>query len=156
MKIENYSKVEFQLLGSLDAVNNTAISKEQMQEWVDAGFVTYLGVTDDVKEFIQKADCVVLPSYREGTPRTLLESASMAKPIITTDNVGCRDVVDDGINGYLCEVRNAGDLADKMEMMLNLSEEKRKSMGEAGRAKMINEFDERIVIGKYLDSLKQL
>jgi len=152
-----YPHVEFQLLGFLDVINKSAISKEQMQKWVDEGLVNYLGVSDNVKEEIAKADCIVLPSfYREGTPRTLLESASMAKPIITTDNVGCRDVVDDGINGYLCEVRNAGDLADKMEMMLNLSEEKRKSMGEAGRAKMINEFDERIVIGKYLDSLKQL
>jgi len=156
LKIENYSKVEFQLLGSLDAVNNTAISKEQMQEWVDAGFVSYLGVTDDVKEFIQKADCVVLPSYREGTPRTLLESASMSKPIVTTNVVGCKEVVDDRVNGYLCEVRNAGDLAEKMEMMLQLSKDERKAMGEAGRAKMINEFNESIVIEKYLEVLKQL
>jgi len=156
LKIEDYSKVEFQLLGSLDAVNNTAISKEQMQEWVDAGFVSYLGVTDDVKEFIQKADCVVLPSYREGTPRTLLESASMSKPIVTTNVVGCKEVVNDGVNGYLCEVRNAEDLAEKMEMMLKLSEDERKAMGEAGRVKMINEFDERIVIGKYLEVLKEL
>jgi len=152
-----YPHVEFQLLGFLDVINKSAISKEQMQEWVDEGFVNYLGVSDNVKEEIAKADCIVLPSfYREGTPRTLLESASMAKPIITTDNVGCRDVVDGGVNGYLCEVRNAKDLADKMEMMLNLSEDERKAMGEAGRVKMINEFDEGIVIGKYLDTLKQL
>jgi len=153
---EKYKNVEFQLLGSLDAVNNTAISKEQMQEWVDVGLVNYLGVTDDVKEFIKKADCVVLPSYREGTPRTLLESASMSKPIVTTNVPGCKEVVNDGVNGYLCEVRNTMDLADKMEMMLNLSEEERKVMGEVGRVKMINEFDEKIVIGKYLDALKQL
>jgi glycosyltransferase involved in cell wall biosynthesis len=153
---EKYKNVEFQLLGSLDAVNNTAIPKEQMQECVDNGFVNYLGVTDDVKEFIQIADCVVLPSYREGTPRTLLESASMSKPIVTTNVVGCKEVVDDGINGYLCEVRNAQDLADKMEMMLNLSENERKSMGKAGRVKMVDEFDEGIVIGKYLEALKLL
>lgn len=66
-------------------------------------------------------DCIVLPSYREGTPRTLLEAASMAKPIVTTDVPGCRNVVDDGVNGYLCEVKNAYDLAVKMEMMLNLT-----------------------------------
>jgi glycosyltransferase involved in cell wall biosynthesis len=152
-----YPNVEFQLLGFLDVINKSAISKEQMQEWVDEGLVTYLGISDNVKEEISKADCIVLPSfYREGTPRTLLESASMAKPIVTTDNVGCRDVVDDGVNGYLCEVRNAQDLADKMEMMLNLSEEQRKSMGEVGRVKMINEFDEGIVIGKYMEALKLL
>ena len=114
-----------------------------------------MGVSDNVKEEIAKVDCVVLPSfYREGTPIILLESASMAKPIITTDNVGCRDVVDDGVNGYLCKVRNAEDLADKMEMMLELSESERAQMGKKGRDKMVREFDESIVIGKYLDSLK--
>ena len=154
---KKYPSVEFQLLGFLDVINKSAISKEQMQQWVDEGLVNYLGVSDDVKVQIAKADCIVLPSfYREGTPRTLLESASMAKPIITTDNVGCRDVVDDGVNGYLCEVRNAQDLADKMEMMLNLSEDERKLMGEAGRVKMINEFDESIVINKYLKVIKEV
>ena len=151
-----YENVEFQLLGSLDASNNTAISKEQMQEWVDAGYVTYLGVTDNVEEFIKKADCVVLPSYREGTPRTLLESASMAKPIVTTNVVGCKEVVDDEVNGYLCKVRNAGDLADKMEMMLGLSESGRIQMGKKGREKMIREFDESIVIGKYLEVISEV
>ena len=156
LKIKNNKNVEFQLLGSLDAANNTTISKEQMNIWVDEGLVNYLGVTDDVKEFIKKADCIVLPSYREGTPRTLLESASMVKPIVTTNVAGCKEVVDDSVNGYLCEVRNSADLADKMEMMLNLSEDERKLMGEAGRAKMINEFDESIVINKYLKVIKEV
>lgn len=152
-----YQNVEFQLLGFLDVQNNSAISKEQMQSWVEEGFVNYLGTSDNVKEEIAKADCVVLPSfYREGTPRTLLESASMAKPIITTDNVGCRDVVDDGINGYLCEVKNPEDLADKMEMMLSLSDKQRDDMGKAGREKMIKEFDEKIVIDKYLEAIREI
>ena len=152
-----YKNVEFQMLGFLDVENNSAVSKEQMQEWVDAGYINYLGVSDDVKEEIAKVDCIVLPSfYREGTPRILLESASMEKPIITTDNVGCRDVVDDNINGYLCEVRNVQDLADKMELILGLSDDERKNMGEAGRIKMINEFDEKIVINKYLETIKLL
>lgn len=152
-----YKNVEFQMLGFLDVDNHSAVSKEQMQEWVDAGYVNYLGVSDNVKEEIAKADCIILPSfYREGTPRVLLESASMAKPIITTDNVGCRDVVDDGVNGYLCEVRNDQDLADKMEMMLNLSNDERVLMGQRGREKMVCEFDESIVIGKYLSSIKAL
>ena len=153
---EKYKAVEFQLLGSLDASNNTAISKEQMQKWVDAGYVNYLGVTDNVQEFIKKADCIVLPSYREGTPRTLLESASMTKPIVTTNAVGCKEVVDDGVNGYLCEVRNAGDLADKMEMMLNLPNDERVLMGQRGREKMVREFDESIVIGKYLGVIEEV
>jgi len=152
-----YKNVEFQMLGFLDVDNHSAVSKEQMQEWVDAGYVNYLGVSDNVKEEIAKANCIVLPSfYREGTPRVLLESASMAKPIITTDNVGCRDVVDDGVNGYLCEVRNVQDLAKKMEKMLNLNDEERSQMGKAGREKMIQEFDETIVIQKYLDTIQKI
>ena len=150
-----YPNVEFQLLGLLDVANNTAISKEQMQEWVNKGLVNYLGKTDNVKEFIKKADCVVLPSYREGTPRALLESASMSKPLIATNVPGCKEVVDDGINGYLCEVRNTQDLADKMEMMLNLSKNERKAMGKAGRVKMVDEFDEGIVVDKYLRSIEK-
>jgi len=149
-----YKNVEFQMLGFLDVDNHSAVTKEKMKEWVDTGYVKYLGVSDDVKKEIAKADCIVLPSfYREGTPRVLLESASMAKVIITTDNVGCRDVVDDEVNGYLCKVRDSKDLALKMEMMLNLSEDKRIRMGKLGREKMISEFDESIVIRKYLDSL---
>lgn len=153
---QKYPDVEFQLLGSLDAVNKTAISKEQMQSWVDEGLVIYLGVTDDVKEYIKKTDCIVLPSYREGTPRTLLESASMGKPIITTNAVGCKEVVYDKINGYLCEVKNPEDLADKMEMMLSLSDKQRDDMGKAGREKMIKEFDEKIVIDKYLEAIREI
>lgn len=155
-KIENYKNVEFQLLGSLNAANNTTISKEQMNIWVDEGLVNYLGVTDDVKEFIKKADCVVLPSYREGTPRTLLESTSMAKPIVTTNVAGCKEVVDDSINGFLCEVKNAKDLALKMIKMINLTSDERVVMGKAGREKMIREFDESIVINKYLETIKEI
>ena len=154
---EKYNNVEFQLLGHLDVASPTAISKEQMDTWVNSGFVNYLGSSANVRVEAAKADCIVLPSYyREGTPRTLLESASMAKPIITTDNVGCRDVVENGVNGYLCEVKNAKDLADKMEMMLNLPEGERLVMGKAGREKMIREFDEKIVIDKYLESIKEI
>ncbi len=149
-----YSNVEFCLLGFLDVANPGAISREQMHKWVEEGVVNYLGVSDEVDKIIATADCIVLPSYyREGTPKTLLESASSAKPIITTDNVGCRDVVDHGINGYLCEPRSVEDLANKIEMFLALSSEERVKMGINSRRKIKNEFDEKIVIGKYLEVL---
>ena len=149
-----YPNVEFCLLGFLDVANPGAISHEQMSEWVEEGVINYLGVSDDVDQVIATADCVVLPSYyREGTPKTLLESASSAKPIITTDNVGCRDVVDHGVNGYLCEPRSSEDLAKKIEMFLALSEKEKRIMGANSRKKIKNEFDEKIVIGKYLDVL---
>ncbi|WP_258238916.1 glycosyltransferase family 4 protein [Arcobacter sp. CECT 8985] len=152
---QKYSNVEFQLLGHLDMKSPTSISKEQMNIWVNEGYVNYLGISDDVRIEIANVDCIVLPSfYREGTPRILLEAASMGMPIITTNNVGCRDVVDDGINGFLCEVKNSEDLAAKMEIMLNLTDEQRNIMGKAGRKKMVNEFDEKIVINKYLESIE--
>ena len=152
-----HKNIEFQLLGHFDTVSPTAISKEQMDIWVDDGCVKYLGSSDDVRVEISQADCIVLPSfYREGVPRILLESASMEKPIITTNNIGCKNVVDDGLNGYLCEVRNSQDLADKMEIMINLDNNERKSMGKAGRIKMINKFDEKIVIDKYLFTVENI
>ena len=80
----------------------------------------------------------------------------MARPIITTDAVGCREVVDDGVNGYLCKVRDAADLAQKMERMLALSPGQRLQMGQRGRAKMQAEFDEQIVIAKYLAAIEEI
>ncbi len=150
---ESGVKAEFCLLGFLDVQNPAAISREQMKEWTDEGFVKYLGVSDDVREHIASADCIVLPSYREGTPRTLLEAAAMGKPIITTNVIGCKEVVEHGVNGFLCEVKNAQDLALKMKDMLFLSEGKRRSMGKNGRLKMEKEFDEKIVIQKYLQAI---
>ena len=144
--------VEFCLLGFLDVQNPGAITKAEMDAWVEEGVINYLGVSDNVDEIIQTADCVVLPSYyREGTPKTLLESGSSAKPIITTNSVGCRDVVDDGVNGYLCEPRSWEDLKLKMEMFLDLNYAERLVMGMKSREKIKREFDEKIVIDKYLE-----
>lgn len=145
---------EFCLLGFLDVQNPAAIPRQQMNDWVAEGTVLYLGVSDNVREEIAQADCVVLPSYREGTPRTLLEAAAMARPIVTTDAVGCREVVDDGINGYLCNPKDASDLADKMERIVSLSHAQRKAMGLRGREKVERQFDEEIVIRKYLEAIE--
>jgi glycosyltransferase involved in cell wall biosynthesis len=151
---ESEVKAEFCLLGFLDVQNPAAISSEQMKEWTDNGIVKYLGVSDDVREHIASADCIVLPSYREGTPRTLLEAAAMGKPIITTNVVGCKEVVKHGDNGFLCEVKNAQDLALKMKEMFLLSESQRKLMGQNGRLRMENEFDEQIVVQNYLKEIE--
>lgn len=149
-------RAEFCLLGFLDVQNPAAISRKQMDDWVAEGVVRYLGVSNNVREQISQADCVVLPSfYREGTPRTLLEAAAMARPIVTTDSVGCRDVVDDGINGFLCKPKNSSDLADKMARIVAMSPAERIAMGLRGRAKVEVEFDEQIVIKKYLEAIKE-
>lgn len=151
-----YPDTEFQLVGFLDVQNPAAISREQVDEWVTEGVVKYLGEADDVRPCIAAADCVVLPSYREGTPRTLLEAAAMGRPIVTTDAVGCREVVDEGINGFLCRVRDAGDLAEKLEQMMALTPEQRADMGRRGRAKVERLFDEKIVINRYLEVIREI
>lgn len=146
---------EFVLMGFTDIDNATAIPMSKIEEWQKSGLLTYVAPAVDVREQLTKAHCVVLPSYREGTPKALLEAASMAKPIITTDVPGCRQVVEDGATGFLVKVRDAADLAEKMERMIGLTEGERVAMGLRGREKMIREFDERIVIRAYLQAVEQ-
>ncbi|MCC2547288.1 glycosyltransferase family 4 protein [Hymenobacter sp. BT175] len=139
-----------QLLGGLDEAGNIGVKREVLEQWLQAGHVEYLGHSDNVAEHIRRADVVVLPSYREGTPKTLLEAAAMGKPIVTTDVPGCRETVVDGVNGLLCQVRDAADLARKMQQMRALSPERLTEMGRASRQLAETKFDERIVLDKYL------
>ncbi|MBY8089239.1 glycosyltransferase family 4 protein [Vibrio fluvialis] len=156
LKSKHGGSVEFQLLGFVGVNNPTAITEAEMQAWVDEGIVNYLGVSDNVEEDIAKVDCMVLPSfYREGVPKSLLEAGAMGKPIVTTDNVGCRETVDDGINGYLCELRSTESLIDKLELMIQMTHEQRLEMGRQSRLKIEREFDEQIVINKYLNAVKE-
>lgn len=147
---------EFYILGSFYPGNPTAITEEEMHQWEEEGIVTYLGVSYDVQSVINEYDCIVLPSYREGLSRVLLEAASMAKPIVTTDVPGCKDVVDDRVNGYLCNVKDSDSLAEQMGKMILLSNKERKEMGRRGRKKVITEFDERLVISKYHNAIKNI
>ncbi len=150
-----YKNVEFQLLGFIDAQNPKAISQEQVDFWVDEGYINYLGATDDVRTFIAKADCVVLPSYREGVSMILMESAAMQKPIIATNVPGCRDLVNNNITGYLCKMQDYHDLVEKMDKLLHLKEKDRKKMGIEARKLMKAEYDEKFVIDKYLATVKE-
>ncbi len=155
LKAKYGDKVEFQLLGFLDVNNPSAVSKFDMQAWVDEGIVNYIGTSDNVEQDIAKVDCMVLPSYyREGVPKSLLEAGAMAKPIITTDNVGCRETVDDGVNGFLCEPRSTDSLIEKMELMIVMTYGERLKMGRNSRLKIESEFDEKIVIEKYIKAVE--
>ena len=151
--IDYQPTTECAVLGAFYSGNPTAITEEEMKVWEEEGIVTYLGTSDDVGSVISEYDCIVLPSYREGLSRVLLEAASMAKPIIATDVPGCREVVDDGVNGYLCEVKSADSLVKQMEKMAALSDEARMEMGRRGRMKVVSEFDEQLVIEKYLGAI---
>ena len=149
-----FSSVRFQLLGFLGTENRSAITEEQLQFWVESRIVDYLGASDDVRPYFAAADCIVLPSYREGTPRSLLEAASMARPIITTDVVGCREVVDEGYNGYLCQPKDPKDLASKMREIMQMNPQELREMGVRGREKMLRQFDETIVIERYIEVIR--
>ncbi|MFN7495223.1 MAG: glycosyltransferase family 4 protein [Cyclobacteriaceae bacterium] len=146
----------FQILGAKDPAHQRGIPIATINQWVESKTVEYLGTTKDVRAFISKADCIVLPSYREGTPRTLLEAASSAKPIITTDVPGCHHVVDHNHNGLLCRLKDSDDLASKMSQMANFDDDVLKTLGLNGRRKMEEEFDEKIVISKYLNALQSV
>lgn len=146
----------FQLLGAKDPEHKRGIKVEVIDKWIEEGTIEYLGTTSDVRQFISNADCIVLPSYREGAPRTLLEAASSSKPIIATDVPGCHHVVTDKVNGLLCKLKDADDLAEKMQTMASLPDEDLKILGENGRTKMVNEFDEHVVIDRYLQTLSAI
>lgn len=148
-----HPQARFQLLGAVGSENRSAIGRETLDAWVAEGVVEYLGTTNDVRPAIAAASCVVLPSYREGAPRTLIEAAAMARPLIATDVPGCRAVVDRDVSGYLCDVKSAESLADAMERFLALSPGAQRAMGAAGRAKMEREYDQRLVVDAYREAL---
>lgn len=150
-----FPECEFVLMGFTGTDNATAIPMSKIEDWQKSGLLAYAPPEVDVRAQISQANCVVLPSYREGTPKALLEAASMAKPVIATDVPGCRQVVENGVTGFLVKVRDAADLAAKMERVVQLTESERTAMGLRGREKMIREFDERIVIREYLSAVEQ-
>jgi len=152
---QKYPEVVVQLLGATGVANRTAISREEVEVWESDGLIEYLGMSDDVLPIIEGADCVVLPSYREGTPRVLLEAGALCRPLITTDVPGCRQVVDDEVNGFLCQSHSAEDLADKMISFIEMPETKKLQMSQASRQKVENEYDEKIVIQSYLQAIAE-
>ena len=135
---------EFLLVGPVDQGNPASIPHETLVEWERKGWVSYLGERSDIRELMAMADIVALPSYREGFPRVLVEAAAMGRPMVTTDTPGCRDVVDDGVNGLLVPVGDARALASAVEKLL-ASPDLRARMGKAARLKALDEFDERKV-----------
>jgi glycosyltransferase involved in cell wall biosynthesis len=151
-----YPHARFQLLGPVGVDNPSAISRAEVDTWVREGVIDYLGEAHDVRPLIAAADCVVLPSYREGVPRTLMEASAVGRPIVATDVPGCREVVADGVNGLLCEARNVDSLAAKLAQMLDMSDDERRAMGERGREKVAREFDERVVVERYKSLIQKL
>jgi glycosyltransferase involved in cell wall biosynthesis len=153
---QQYPQARFQLLGFLDVDNPSSVPRAQVHAWETEGLITYLGHTDDVRPYLAAADCVVLPSYREGVPRTLLEAAALGRPVITTDAPGCRDTVMDRKTGLVCRVADAKDLARQMCDFGGMSPYERARMGQRGRVRIEAEFDEKLVLNAYLREVRKL
>jgi glycosyltransferase involved in cell wall biosynthesis len=134
--------VSFWIVGEIDKENPATIDKNELIRWVEEDIVQYHGFVKDIRPIISKSDCIVLPSYREAIARTITEGMSMGKPIITSQTAGCREAVEHGVNGFLVEIKNAKQLADTFFDFLNLDEVQRENMGQAGRLKAYEEFDD--------------
>ena len=147
---EKYPNVEFHVCGFCEQAY-----EEKLKEVSNKGVINYHGMVRDVKTILKDVSCTVHPTYYpEGISNVLLESCACARPIITTDRAGCREVIDDGINGFVVKQKDSQDLIEKIEKFLALSNEERKAMGLAGRAKVEKEFNRQIVVEKYMKELQ--
>lgn len=148
-----YPNLSLTLVGELGAANRTAVSREEVDGWVGEGLLTHPGRTDDVRPFIAAADAVILPSYREGMPRALLEAAAMSRPLLASDVPGCREIVRDGDNGMLFEVRSENALAAAIERFVTAGPDQRRAWALRSREIAEREYDERLVIEAYRNAV---
>ncbi len=156
MAFDQQLPIEFWVVGGVDEGNPSAIDKKLVEEYHKKGIINYIGHSNDVRSIMQNADVVVLPSYREGLPRVMLESLSMAKPVITTNAPGCKEVVIDKENGFIVPVKDAMLLYEAIAKMAALTEEERLKMGKKGRQMALDVFDERVIIQRYFEEIARL
>lgn len=150
---KKYPNFKFQVIGELDEGNPASANEKELLDWVEKKVIIYRGFHSDVREIIDKSHCVVLPSYREGFARVLMEAMSMARPIITTDTPGCRDAVEEGVNGYLIKVKSTADLVLAMEKFALLPLNIKRTMGYKGRKKAQQEFDDEMIANSITDTI---
>lgn len=149
---KSYPDVEFHVCGYCEEDYKAAIKEKAL-----SGEVIYHGLVDDVKLYEEKCHCVVLPSFHpEGVSNVLLEGAACARPLITTDHAGCKETVTDGVTGYIVRQRDSNDLIDKMLRFINLSYDEKVQMGLAGRKKIEEEFDRKIVVDAYMKEIRTI
>lgn len=145
----------FVLVGTVDLANPTSFTDADISAWVNEGVVEWWGHRADMPQVLAAARFVVLPSYREGLPKVLIEAAACGRAVITTDVPGCRDAIDPGVTGILVPVRDAAALADVMETLIN-DPVRCQVMGDAGRALAENAFDVRQVVAAHLQIYQEL
>lgn len=147
---KQHSDVFFDVVGPLEDDY-----KSKLEELVQKSVIVYHGYQKDVKPFIEKCHCFVLPSYHEGMANTLLEAGAMGRPLITSNIHGCLEAVEEGRNGYLAEAKNAESLLEQMEKFLALAYEERKGMGQASREVIQEKFDKKKVVGKTIREIER-
>lgn len=149
---EKYKNVEFHICGFCEKEY-----EGKLNEYNENGIVIYHGMIRNVSEFLENIHCVVHPTYYpEGLSNVLLEACATGRPIITTDRSGCREVVDNGINGYKISQKNTQELVEAIDQFINLSFDEKKNMGLNGRKKVEKEFDRNIVIDKYMMEINKI
>lgn len=148
-----YPNTRFHILGFCEEKHY----EEKLRELENQGVIIYHGMQRDIRKYLKKTHCTVHPTYYpEGISNVLLESAASARPIIATNRSGCKEVVDEGINGFLVETKNSKDLIEKIEKFMDLPYEEKKKMGENGRRKVEKEFDRNIVVNSYLEEINKI
>lgn len=152
----SHPNVQFHFLGDVDLGNPASLTNAELEDWKQQPNLVFHGFQSDVKQFIAKSDVVILPSYREGLPRVLLEGMSMEKPCITTDVAGCRRTVDDGITGYVVKPKSSSELQNAILKMVSLSSDELQRMGIAGRKKVLDKFSIEIVVDRYSELIQEI
>ncbi len=142
-------RATFSVIGSIDSKNSSSISYNDYLKFKNQKILNFFGQKKNIKKYLLRSDCIVLPSYREGLPRVLLESSAMGIPAITTNVPGCREVVKDGYNGFLCQAKSEKSLLKAINRFMNVSSKKRLIMGQNSRKKAETYFDEKIVFKRY-------
>ncbi len=146
-----YPDLKFILIGEYDRNNNEKIDKNIIDKSIKDETIIYYPFQEDVTSFIIKSDCVILPSYREGTSKVLLESAAIGKPLIATDVPGCNNIVINKYNGYLCEKKSYISLKNKILEFIKLDHEQKEEMSLNSRTIVENKFDSNIINNKILN-----
>jgi glycosyltransferase involved in cell wall biosynthesis len=155
LKKEN-PKVKLIIVGSPDEGNPNSVSKGELEKWVKEGLIEWHGFQEDVRPFYCRVDCVVLPSYREGVPRVLLEAMAMEKPIITTDAPGCRNVCVDGVNGFLVKSRDVESLYLAMKKAVEMGEAELRKMGKKGREIVEQKYEISKIVSEYVKIIEEV
>ncbi len=147
---EEYPDSKLIIVGGLDVQHRRSVDSNLLKSMIEKGIIDHFPHSDEIKKFISDSDVIVLPSYREGTPRTLLEGAAMGRPLISTNVPGCKEVIKDQYNGFLCEVQNSESLYLAMKRFIQLPREDKIRFAHNSRELVERKFDESIVVNKYL------